>query len=147
MEDTRSIEIDFEVSKKIETERTSFSETPNEILRRLIGLSPAQTDSAQITKAAPTGSSWHGKGVTLQDATMLRMNYNGRKYEGVIADGKWLVEGKYYSSPSAAAGAVGLTKDGNRTNLDGWLYWEARLPGSSRWINIRSMREKNGKRQ
>lgn len=145
MQEMRSIEIDFDVSKKIELERVSFSETANDVLRRLLGVQRSERPQTQVSVAVPSGASWHGKGVTLPDTTQLKMSYNGRTYEGVISDGAWMVAGKRHSSPSAAAGAVGVTKDGGKTSLDGWLYWQAKLPNSSRWVKIRSLREKSAR--
>tara|TARA_R110000751_G_scaffold212691_1_gene316238 strand:- start:340 stop:885 length:546 start_codon:yes stop_codon:yes gene_type:complete len=69
------------------------------------------------------------------------MDYNGRTHEGEIFDGSWLVEGKRFSSPSAAAGSVARTKNGNRTNLDGWKYWSVQLPGEPNWRKLSEMRK------
>jgi hypothetical protein len=68
------------------------------------------------------------------------MEYNGRQHTGIITDGEWLVEGKRFKSPSAAAGGIAVTKDGNRTSLDGWIYWHVKRPGDSDWIAIRELR-------
>jgi hypothetical protein len=40
------------------------------------------------------------------------MSYNGRQYAGEIVDGKWVIEGKTFDSPSGAASGVALTKSG-----------------------------------
>jgi hypothetical protein len=145
MQEMRSIEIDFDVNKRIETERVSFAETANDVLRRLLGIEKGLAAGEDKPALTPAGASWYGKGVTLPDTTQLKMTYNGKTYEGVISDGVWLVAGKRYTSPSAAAGAVGVTKDGGTTSLDGWLYWQARLPNSSRWAKIRSLRDKGSR--
>lgn len=134
----RSVDIDFDVHKRIELARESFSETPNAVLRRLLGLDACQ--AAHKVSAAATMRAWTGKGVQLPHGTRLRMDYNGRTHEGEILDGSWLIEGQMYSSPSAAAGGVALTKDGKRTNLDGWLYWWALLPDKETWIKLSEMR-------
>lgn len=136
MGELRTIEIDFDVHKKIEAERTSFSESPNDVLRRLLRLGNATATEA----AKGRGRSWSGKGVTLPDGTELRMEYNGRRYAGTISDGEWLVEGKRFKSPSAAAGGVAVTKDGTHTRLDGWNYWSVKRPGDGDWIAIRTLR-------
>lgn len=140
MTEFRTIEIDFDVHKLIETERRSFTETPNEVLRRLLNLSaplPVQT-----VKKGYGNRSWSGEGVTLPHGTMLRMTYNGRQHEGQIADGKWVVDGKTFDSPSGAASGVAVTKSGKHTRLDGWGYWEARVPGDSSWVRISGLRRK-----
>jgi SeqA protein N-terminal domain len=133
----RSIEIDFEVHKKIEAERNSFAETPNEVLRRLLRLSNVKV-AKQMAESA--GRSWSGKGVTLPHGSQLRMEYNGRVYTGHIHDGVWLVEGAEFKSPSAAASGVGVTKSGGKTSLDGWIYWQTKRPTDSRWIGINDLR-------
>ena len=66
MGELRTIEIDFDVHKKIEAERTSFSESPNDVLRRLLRLGNAAATEA----AKGRGRSWSGKGVTLPDGTL-----------------------------------------------------------------------------
>ena len=136
MGELRTIEIDFDVHKKIETERTSFSESPNDVLRRLLRLGSA-TETEVISR---TGRSWSGKGVTLPHGSEVRMEYNGRRYAGTISDGEWLVEGQRFKSPSAAAGGVAVTKDGKHTRLDGWNYWSVKRPGDGEWVAIRALR-------
>lgn len=136
MPDFKTIEIDFDVHKRIELERQSFAETPNAVLRRLLKIG----DNSSPISAAQPGRPWAGKGVTLPDRTELRMEYNGRVHIGIVQDGAWIVEGGQYKSPSAAAGGVARTKDGKRTNLDGWTYWQVKRPGDAGWISIGELR-------
>ena len=56
--------------------------------------------------------------------------------------GAWIIEGTKFSSPSAAAGGVARTKHGTSPSLDGWKYWQAKLPGDLSWIAISVMRQK-----
>jgi hypothetical protein len=139
MPDLRTIEIDFDVHKIIELERSSFSETPNEVLRRLLRVNGASS-APKVVPDTNAGRPWAGKGVTLPHGTDLRMEYNGRRYTGTIDNGEWVVEGERFKSPSAAAGGVALTKDGKRTNLDGWIYWYAKRPGDTDWVSIKQLR-------
>lgn len=139
MAELRTIEIDFDVHKLIEMERRDFSETPNYVLRRLLELDE-DMQPVDVKSSTPTGASWHGKGVILAHGTELRMHYNGREHVAHIRDGKWLVEGKLYSSPSAAASAVAVTKNGDRTNLDGWMYWKACRPEDNALLPLRLLR-------
>jgi len=134
--DRRTIEIDFDIHKLIEAEKKGFSESDNIALRRLLKLSVQATASV----SAAAGREWRDEGVTLPHGTEVRMTYNKRLHSGIIDDGQWLFEGVRYSSPSAAAGGTALTKKGAKTNLDGWKYWEAKLPGSSKWQPISKMR-------
>lgn len=39
------------------------------------------------------------------------MRYNGRLYEGKIVDGKWVIEGQTFDSPSDAASGTEVTKN------------------------------------
>lgn len=114
MSELRSIEIDFEVHRRIEAERRNFSESPNAALRRLLGI-----DSATTTRSAASvmGRAWAGKGVTLPHGTKLRMEYNGQVHCGTIQNGEWNVEGFLYKSPSAAAGGTARTKSGKKPAL------------------------------
>jgi hypothetical protein len=133
----QTIEIDFDVHKRIEMERRGFDEPPNAALRRLLGL-----NGTAAPPAPPGGRPWRGKRrglldyVILEHGTALRMSYNGRQHTGQIVDGEWLVEERRYKSPSAAACGVARTKEGRRTSLDGWRYWEFRRPGKTNWQRL-----------
>ena len=141
MSTIRTIEIDFDIHQLIESKRTSFSDTPNEVLRRELGLSTSPIGPPPPpTPPESGGRSWTGKGVTLPHGTELRMKYNGRQYSGVIDNGEWLVEGKRFNSPSAAAGGVASTKDGNSTSLNGWNCWYCKRPGDTDWTSIKQLR-------
>ncbi|MFD1033146.1 hypothetical protein ACFQ15_00570 [Sphingomonas hankookensis] len=146
----RAIEIDFDVHKRIEAERSSFAESANDVLRRLLGIGAT---SALVQDPAPAaaaqaddfGRAWNGKGVTLPGGTQLRMDYRGQVVTGVVRDGKWLIEGREFSSPSGAAGEMCRTKSGTKTSLDGWRYWEAKRPGDDSWTAISTMRPEHGR--
>ena len=133
----RQIDIDLEVHKRIELAKRSFSETENEVLRRLLGI---ETTKPHLIQA---GRPWSGKGVVLPHGTELQMGYNGQLHHGRIDEGRWLVEGESFSSPSAAAGGVALTKAGKRPSLDGWVYWKVKLPEDSQWVPLATLREAN----
>lgn len=137
MSEERMIEIDFDVHKRIEMERTSFQETPNDVLRRLLKIGDKR---ATKTSGSNAGRAWSGKGATLPQGTELRMDYNGRVHTGVIENGVWLIEGQRFMSPSAAASGVALTKSGEHTSLDGWIYWNVKRPGDTAWIALKSLR-------
>ena len=137
MSEFRTIEIDFDVHKMIEMERQSFTESANDVLRRLLKIGE---QSQGHPRPVRNGRPWSGKGVTLPHGTKLRMEYNGCEYSGVIEDGGWSVDGKRFLSPSAAASGVAVTRDGKHTNLDGWIYWYIRRPSDEDWIAMRQLR-------
>ena len=132
MTPTRTIEIDFEVHKLIEAERKGFDDPPLAALRRLLGL------KSPTVEPATQGRPWIGDGVTLAHGTPVKMTYNRRAYEGQIADGQWMVEGKTYTTPSGAM-SVARTKKGRQTPLNGWDYWSAKI--SWGWLPINVLRD------
>jgi hypothetical protein len=137
MAQLRSIEIDFDIHKLIEPERRGFEEAEYVVLRRLLKL-----PDPEQTQPPPTGRSWSDNDVTLPHKTSLRMTYGRQTIEGEIVDGKWVCEGQSFDTPSAAASALALTKDGQTTSLNGWNYWEAKLPGSAKWSRLSDIRLK-----
>lgn len=141
--DHRTIEIDFAVHKRIEADRTSFGESANDVLRRLLGIG----GTVAAAKPTPTegGRAWTGKGVTLPSGTQLRMNYNGRAIAGVVEDGVWLIDDRPFTSPSAAAGEICRTKAGKKTSIDGWKYWQAKRPGDDKWMAISAHRPEHAR--
>jgi len=141
MTEMRAIEIDFEVHKRIELERTSFSETPNDVLRRKYGIVKATLPVAATPPVSSDERAWSGKSVELPHGTELRFDYNGRLHFGRIDNGRWLVDGQYFTSPSGAAGAVAITKAGNKTKLDGWTHWHVKRPTDTGWILIDKLRK------
>ena len=138
MSDMRTIEIDFDVHRAIEMERRGFDEPANAALRRLLKLGEPKQETPK--SSLPEGRPWSGKGVTLPHGTELRMDYNGRVYTGHIDNGIWAVEGKKFDSPSGSASAVGITKKGTTTRLDGWVLWQVKRPGDARFRALSGLR-------
>lgn len=127
-----TIEIDFDVHKKIEATRTSFSESPNDVLRRILAIDTKSMTSAK--SPTPRGRSWRKGCVELPEGTEMRMTHNNQSYFASIIDGKWVDEfGSKHNSPSGAANSLTTTKVGDASSLNGKKYWEIRLPGSTKW--------------
>lgn len=139
MPEFTTIEIDFDVYKLIEAERQSFDEPRLAALRRLLKL-PEKPTAVSPNMDIPARRPWSGEGVTLVHGTRLRMSYNNRLYQGEITNGKWVVEGRTFDSPSGAASGVGITKSGKTTRLDGWGYWEVQVPGDTDWTPLKALR-------
>ena len=140
---TRSIDIDLEVFRFLESKRSSFEQSHNDILRELAGFSGGSRASSSAQ--AEIGRAWVWKGVTLPHNTKLRMSYNGRMHTGEVLDGVWHVEGETFRAPSAASSGVARTKQGNSVSLDGWEYWEVQFPGTTRWKRLNDLRSKKAR--
>ena len=137
-----TLEVDFDVYKAVFAKRANESVTENDVLRELLGLPPrrlsqqiAETQEPQ-PKAVNTTSpeDWVVKNVRFPQGTDFRATHKGRTYTGRVHGGALVVEGKAYDSPSAAAVAI----TGNSVN--GWRFWECRLPGKSSWQLIEGLR-------
>ena len=139
----RMIEIDIDIHKRIESERLSFADSPNAVLRRLLDIGPASEPAPGGESPTPPDiGGWSGKGVTLPAATQVRMEYRGERHYGEIRDGGWVVNGQRYTSPSNAAGRVATTKAGTKPSLNGWNYWYVKRPGDDDWIPIFRLRRR-----
>lgn len=139
----RTIEVDFDVHRCIENERRGFDESPNDALRRLLKLGqPKATATTAVSSFVASRRAWSDQGVTLPHATPVRMRYNNHTYEGQIVDGSWVIGDRRFESPSGAASGVARTKKGKPTRLDGWIYWQVKLPGEESWKPLESLRPK-----
>lgn len=133
-----TIEVDFDVYKAVFTRRSHESMTENDVLRDLLGLPPKQaTDpvepqSGSLESTSPTD--WVVKGTRFPASTEFRSTYKGRTYSGRVHDGALVIDGKSFDSPSAAAVAI------TSNPVNGWRFWECRLPGKSTWQLIDSLR-------
>ncbi len=127
-----SIEVDFEVYKQLTVRRATEHVTYNDVIRELLGLKKAPANAA-----SPNGVSagdWTAKGVRFPAGTVLRAEYKGRQYAATVEGGALVLNGKRFSSPSAAA--VSVTK----SPVNGWVFWECRFPGQSNWQLIKNLR-------
>src|SRR5258705_472266 len=123
----RSIQIGIEVHKAIEAERRSLTEPENLILMRLLKLKSQERAEPELPAA--TARSWIKDGVELPEATRLQVDYSGQHLDGVVRDGRWIVGGQAYLSPSMALIHNVTTREGRRTNLNGWNHWMVKRPG------------------
>ena len=129
-----TIEIDFDVFKALTSRRSSEDVTYNEVLRTTLGL-PAQP-ATPVSGTRPTSNTgdWVCKGVRFPTGTEFRARYNGQTILGKVVGGALEVNGKRYDSPSPAAAAI------THTSINGWTFWECRIPGASSWRTIKAMR-------
>lgn len=140
MSNYTTIQIDFDVYKKIETERLSFAENPNTVLRRLLGIKNLANEAANVPTAQNAGKPWISDSVELPHGTEIRFTQNGEMYSGYIVDGKINIEGGLYKSLSGAAIALLRTKNNKPTNLNGWKLAEAKRPSDTRWYSLEYLR-------
>jgi hypothetical protein len=124
-----TIDVDFEVYKELTVRRPTESTSYNEVIRKLLGL------NSQPTAVLNNGpQAWEYKGVHFPNGTDFRANYKGRTYLAKVEDGTLIYDGSPMNSPSKASHAV----TGNSVN--GWKFWECRLPGQSKWRSIEALR-------
>jgi len=70
------------------------------------------------------------EGAYFPHETEFRGKYKGYVYYGMVRNGALALSGKTFFSPCAAA--VSIT----RNPVDGWLFWDCRLPGQSSWVSM-----------
>jgi len=129
-----NIEIDFDVFKALTLRRSTEDISYNDVLRDLLGLSPQRSPRPQVEQESGQGD-WVTKGVRFPSGTELRATYRGQTYYGKVESGRLVVDNRRFHSPSAAAVAI----TGHPVN--GWIFWECRMPGSSSWRIIKSLRK------
>ena len=128
----RTIEVDFDVFKALTLRHPSEDVTENDVLRELLGLSARRP--VKPVGNDPTQGDWVVKGATFAAGTEFRATYKGQTYLARVENGALVLNGQSFNSPSAAA--VSIT--GNPVN--GWTFWEFRLPGRTTWQIIKALR-------
>lgn len=124
-----TLQVDFEVWKELTVRRKRPDHSYNDVLRELLGL-PERTE----TKPSRNGRGWTTKGVFFPEGTKFRATYKGRTYYAEVKNRGLEVNGRgHHTSTSAAANAI------TGTSVNGWLFWECQLPGTSEWISINEM--------
>jgi hypothetical protein len=138
----QKIDIDWDIHRLIEAERRGFDEPPYLALRRLLKL-PALETVSQMPDSMEEGVPWYEDGVSVPHGSLARMSYQRGKqlFEGKFLAGRLVVNGKSFDSLSAAANALAETRNGGKTQLNGWNYWEAKYPGEPAWRSLKQMRE------
>jgi len=132
-----NIQIDFDVFKAITAKRASEEVTENDVLREIFGLNPKKKETETektYREAAHSPGDWVTKGVRFPNGTEFRATHKGQHYRGHVEGGALVVNGQRFDSPSAAA--INITE----TSVNGWIFWECQLPGTSDWVLIKSMR-------
>jgi hypothetical protein len=125
-------EVDFEVFKELTMRRATESTTYNDVLREILGLSPRKVNTEPATKAL--NGAWEYRSVRFPNGTDFRAKYKGKIYTASVEGGRLVLDGESVGSPSEAAHKI------TGTNVNGWRFWECRLPTESRWRVIEALR-------
>ena len=129
----QTVEVDFDVYKQLTIRRATEQVTYNDVIRELLGIKakgvsrPAQSDGL-------SPQDWVTKGVRFPVGTEFRSEYKGNLIAAKVEAGTLMLNGKSYDSASAAAMSV------TDSAVNGWVFWECRLPGESRWKPIKMLR-------
>jgi len=94
-----------------------------------------QDVTPEISIEQPTKSNgfMYCRGGKIENGVKLRANYMGKNYEAEVAGGKIWYDGKKYSSPSRAAGAI------TYNNVNGWRWWEYYDEDIESWRSLDSI--------
>jgi len=125
------ISIDLDVYKAIQQNLKSFNDTPNQVLRRILGLPKTEEKSFM-----PQREGMYIKRAFLKDSLRLRKRFKGRMLEAIVENGTILYDGKPYPSPSGAAVAA------TGTSVNGWRFWEYLDDTSGVWKSLDVLRRK-----
>jgi hypothetical protein len=128
-----AIDVDFEVFKALTQRRPSEDVTENDVLRELLALPPK--NNTLVAGNGPVPGEWVTKGVRFPAGTQFRAKYKGQDYTARVEGGALVLNGMPFTSPSKAAMSI------TRHPLNGWMFWECRLPGSSTWQIIKALRK------
>ena len=79
---------------------------------------------------------WVVDGTTFPNGTKFRSKYKGYFHYGKVDNGALIYNGKQFLSPSAAAFSI------TRNFIDGWIFWDCKMPGQSSWVNLREFKKK-----
>jgi hypothetical protein len=95
----------------------------------------AKSDGSLAAPPRPVGvESQMPRNGVIPEGTELRVTYKGRVFSGRFERGQIVVNGQSYKSPSAAGSAV------TGTSVNGWIFWECRLPGEVGWKVLDTLR-------
>ncbi|MBW1723777.1 MAG: hypothetical protein JRD87_01795 [Deltaproteobacteria bacterium] len=81
--------------------------------------------------------SWVVESVVFPDGTEFRGKYKGYFYYGKVRNGILTLGEKEFISPCEAALTI------TRTPIDGWLFWDCKMPEQVSWMNISEFKKLN----
>ena len=134
-----SIELDFDALKQITIRKSSdksieinFDASKQITIRQASNLSD-RPDFEKL-ESAQNSQDFFWRGTILPHGTELRAEYGNKMHYAKINNGAITYNGKPFRSPSPAARAV----TGKIHN--GWLFWQIKLPNTSDWVLLDSLR-------
>ncbi len=130
-----TIDVDFEVYKQLTVRRATEQVSYNDVIRELLGIKGQPVTNVKATNGE-SRQDWVAKGVRFPAGTEFRASYKGKLHTAKVEGGAMLLDGKKYDSPSPAAMSV------TESAVNGWRFWECRLPGKSTWQLLESLRRK-----
>ena len=128
-----TIEIDFDVFKQLTLRRETESVTYSDVIRGLLGMTKENENESHLALASDANA-WTYKGISFPIGTEFRCRYKGKVHSGKVVDDGLQIGAAHATSPSEAARLV------TQTNVNGWNFWECRLPGESRWRPLKALR-------
>lgn len=129
-----TIEIDFDVFKALTAQRDSEEVSYNDVLRRLLGLT-SKRGAPRSNNGSGSDGDWVTKGVRFPLGTEFRATHKGVTHLGRVQAGALSLNGQRFDTPSAAAMAI------TKNAVNGWIFWECKLPDSPSWQLITSLRK------
>lgn len=106
-----------------------------------------KTEAAAADRAVEAEMDWQSEGVSVPHGLEARMSYMAgrQRFVGCFLNGKLVVNGRHFTTLSQAASALAVNRMGRSPNLNGWAYWQVRLPGTDQWIPMAALK-KSGRR-
>lgn len=128
----QSIDIDFEVYKRLTLLRDNEETTYNDVIRKLLDIPVIKEEDTPIQNQEFLP--WVTRGYPFPHGTQFRAKYKGTMYFAEVNNGRLILNGKSFDSPSRAA--ISITNN----SVNGWMFWECKLPNQSFWNAISSLR-------
>ena len=116
-----------------------FQQSPEDAYQDKDFQSPERLGRVEQKSAKNSGGcvSWEVESVVFPDGTKFRAKYKGYFYYGKVRNGTMTLDEKEFVSPCEAALTI------TRTPIDGWLFWDCKLPEQVSWMNISEFKKLN----
>ena len=128
----KSIKADFpRVGKPV------FQQSSQETNQKDIFVMPYDVDNVESKSGKDPMDTphWVSEGVAFPSGTEFRCKYKGYYYYGNVKNGALMLNGNKFFSPCEAAVTI------TRNPVDGWLLWDCKLPGTSSWVSLYTLRQ------